>query len=98
MPKGKEKKKKSEQLPLIDVQPKNKKEIIACANRYKKAQSERIEALNREKEEKQSLLDLVEKGNLQRLDDGTIKFHVDGMTITVTPRDELVQVKEDQGE
>jgi len=84
-----------EQLDLIDVAPENAKKIIAVARRYKEAQGQRIEALEREKTEKQKILDLVKEANLKRLDDGTITFKVDGMVIKVTPRDELVQVKDE---
>ena len=84
-----------EQLDLIDVTPENSKKIIAVAKRYKAAQSQRIEALQEEIAEKQKLLGLVKEANLQRLEDGKIRFRVDGMTITVTLRDELIKVKED---
>jgi len=83
-----------EQLDLIDVAPENQKEIIACAKRYKKALSIRIDALAQEKKEKSKLLELIENAGLQHLPDGKIRFRVDGYKITVTPRDELVQVKE----
>jgi len=87
-----------EQLDLIDVSPANSKQIIGVARRYQAAQSERIEALVREKAEKQKILDLVKGANLQQLADGKIRFKVDGMTITVTPRDELVQIKDNSEE
>jgi hypothetical protein len=83
-----------EQIPLMDTLPEGSEEIIACAKRYKNAQAARIEALNMEKQEKGTLLELIEKAGFQRLEDGKIKFTADGFTITVTPRDELVQVKE----
>ena len=41
---------------------------------------------------------MVKDAGLKRLDDGTIRFKVDGMLITVTPRDELIRVKEDDDE
>ena len=82
-----------EQLDLIDVHPEQAKKIIKVARAYKKAQSERIEFLNVEKKKKQELLDLVKQENLTPLEDGIIKFEVDGAKICVTPRDELIQVK-----
>lgn len=94
---GKKKLEIEEQLDLIDVAPENEKEIIACAKRYKKFQRERSEALKNEVAEKQKLLNLIEAAELSRLDDGSIKFKVDGFMITVTPRDELIRVK-DEGE
>lgn len=83
-----------EQLPLIDLAPENAKEIMAVAKKYKKAQGIRIDALAEEKAQKTILLDLVQKTKLTRLPDGKIRFRCDGLTITVTPRDKLVQVKE----
>ena len=86
---------KGQQMDLIDVSPKNSKEIIRQAQIYRDALARRQSALNEETNAKQKLLDLIKKAGLQRLEDGTIKFHVDGYKITVTPRDELVKVKED---
>ena len=83
------------QLDLIDVAPENSKEIIALARAYKSAQGRRIDALEEEVATKVKLLALIKEANLQRLDDGKIRLHLDGYTITVTPRDELVKVKED---
>ena len=88
----------NEQMDLIDVSPENSKGIIACAKRYKTAQATRIAALNDEKAEKHNLLELIEKEHLSRTEEGKIQFTVDGMTITVTPRDELVQVKEEDSD
>lgn len=82
-----------EQLDLIDVQPENQKKIKTVAKRYRAAQKARISALEKEIEEKELLLGLIREANLKMID-GKIKFSIDGMTITVTPRDELVKVKE----
>jgi hypothetical protein len=87
--------KDGEQLELIDVAPENSKKIIAVAKRYKTALAERMAALVEEKAEKQKLLALVKEADLQPLEDGSIRFRVDGMTISITPRDELIKVKED---
>ncbi len=83
-----------EQLDLIDVAPENSKEIIDEAKKYKKWQNQRMRALEEETASKQKLLELMKKANLQRLDDGKLKISVDNYTITVTPRDELIKVKE----
>jgi len=77
------------------VTPENSKEIIKQAKAYKAAQSRRIEALENEVAAKVKLLSLIKEAKVQRLDDGKIRFKLDGYTITVTPRDELVKVKED---
>lgn len=82
------------QLPLIDVEPKNSKKIIACIKQYKAIQSERIAALNEEIKEKEKLLSLIEGEHLQRLEKGKIEFTVEGYKVTVTPREELIQVKQ----
>jgi hypothetical protein len=83
-----------EQMDLIDVQPENAKAIIAEARVYKKAQETRLRALAKETASKQKILSFVRDANLQRLDDGSIRFKADGFDITVKPRDELVTVKE----
>lgn len=84
-----------DQLDLIDVAPKNTKEIKRAARAYKKAQAERIGWLESEKKHKGKILELVEAAKLQPLEGGVIRFQVDGMIITVTPRDQLVRVKDD---
>ena len=83
-----------EQMDLIDVAPKNAKPIIAAARIYKKHQAARIAALTKEKEQKQKILALVKEANLTPLEGGKIRFTYDNVTISVTPRDELVQVKD----
>lgn len=82
-----------EQLDLIDVQPKNKKELLRSARRYKTVQRARIDALNAELAEKEKLLAAVRAAKIVPDPDGSYRFRVDDCTIKVTPRDELVQVK-----
>lgn len=84
-----------EQLALIDIAPENSKKIIGVARRYRVAQGQRIEALVREVAEKQKLLELIKEAKLTPLEGGKIRFRVNGLIITVTPRDELVRVKEE---
>lgn len=84
-----------EQLQLIDVGPENLKKIKPVAKKYEAAKRRRMAAGEEESELKQQLLALVKEANLSRLPDGTIRFKVDHMTITVTPRDELVKVKDE---
>jgi hypothetical protein len=89
------KKTQGEQLDLIEVGPENSKKIKAVAHRYKAAQATRLNALEKEIAEKTELLELIKKENLQTLEGGKIQLKVDGMIITVTPRDELIRVKEE---
>ena len=89
---------KGEQMDLIDVGPKHSKEIIACARIYKAIVTKRIKLTSAEVTAKIKLLDMVKAAKLKRLSDGTIKFKIDGITIKVTPRDELIQVTEDKEE
>ena len=83
-----------EQLDLIDVGPKHSKEILAAAKIYLKHQKARLTAAAKEVEQKKLILELVEKADLQRLAGGVIKFELEGIPITITPRDQLVQVGE----
>lgn len=92
-----ETKESSEQLDLIDVQPENAKAIIAEARVYKKFQAARLNALAKETEHKAKVLNLVKEAKLQPLNGGVIKFKYDGFEISITPRDELVKVKEVAG-
>lgn len=86
--------KTGEQLDLIDVAPENAKPLIDEARVYKKHQRARLAAEKKEVEHKQKLLSLVREANLQRLPDGVIKFVYNGVTVKITPRDDLVQVTE----
>lgn len=89
-----------EQMELIDVSPENLAEIKPVAKQYRAAVKRRMKAGEAEQELKQQLLahvlDGVKAGKITRLPDGSIRFKCDGMTISVTPRDELVKVKDDE--
>jgi hypothetical protein len=82
------------QLQLIDVEPKNVKKILEIAEEYEEAKRARLKWLDKEKELKQKVLDEVKKADLQTLEGGVIRFKADGKLITITPRDELIKVKE----
>lgn len=82
------------QQQLIDVAPKNSKKIIEAAGEYREWQNKRVTALAKEKEYKQKILALVREAKLQPLEDGTTRFELDGIRITVTPQNELVQIKD----
>lgn len=84
--------KTGEQLPLIEVAPKNAKPIVEAARQYKMAQAARIKALAKEVELKQKVRQLVKEANLQRLKDGVIRFTYDRVTVCITPQDEKVTV------
>ena len=81
-----------DQMNLIDTQPENAQKILAAAGRYKKAQKKRIAALADEKKAKQEIINLSDEAHLQPLDGGVIKFKVDDIEISITPRDKLVKV------
>lgn len=87
------KKTSGEQLDLIDVEPKNKKEILRVARKYKTSQCARMEAAAVEADMKEKLLAVVRAAKIVPDADGSYRFRVDSCTITVKPRDELVQVK-----
>jgi hypothetical protein len=83
------------QQDLIDVTPKNIKEIMAAAKLYKKHQAARLTAGKAEEREKERVKTLVKEANLQPIEGGIIKFNYDGFTISLTPRDILVQIVEE---
>jgi len=83
-----------EQLDLIDVLPAKAKPIIKAARIYKKYQLERLSALAKENSQKKFVLQMVKEAKLQPLEGGLIKFTCENVTVSVTPRDELVKIKE----
>ena len=87
-------KKKGKQLPLIDVQPENAEPIVAAAKEYKEHQTDRLNSQRDENKAKAKVLRLIKAANLQPLDGGVIRFEHDGYYFSVTPRDELIEVKE----
>ena len=87
------KKKAGEQLPLIDVGPKNLKEIVASVKVYKGHQEKRLEFLKMEIAEKAHVHKLVKAAKLVPLKDGVIRFECDGNIISIEPRDEVIRIK-----
>lgn len=83
-----------EQLELIEVAPENAKAIISAARLYKKFQAARMAEGAKESDQKLKVLELVRAAKLQPLDGGKIRFEYDNVLISVTPRDELIKIKE----
>jgi hypothetical protein len=83
-----------EQMDLIDVGPENLKKIVPVARRYIAAVKRRSKEGAEEVALKARLLELVEEADLKRDSKGRVKFKADGLTISVTPRDNLIQVTE----
>ena len=86
-------KKEGEQGFLIDVLPKNQKTILRKAKQYRGAMLDRMAASEREVELKNELLALIKAAKLQPMTDGKIKLSIGEYTISVTPREMLIQVK-----
>lgn len=85
-----------EQMELIDVAPENAKPMIKAGRLYNKAKKARIIALAEEVKYKEKIRQLARDANLQRLEDGVIRFTYEGVTICITPQDEKVTVKEEE--
>jgi len=83
-----------EQLPLIDVAPENAKDILRVARSYKRAQAVRNGALAEEVKLKQKLLALVHESGVSADHEGGYRLSLNGVVVTVKPRDELVRVKD----
>ena len=90
--------KKEKQLPLIDVGPNNLKEIMPHIEAYRNALQERLAYGKEEVKHKVAILELVKESGLKPLPDGSIQFTCDGYKVTITPRDQLVSVKEEDPE
>jgi len=83
-----------EQLDLIEITPENAKVIQKIAKAYKKIVRERLAIQQKEKDLKDKLLDAVHEAEIVPDADGKYTFSCgNDVIITVTPRDELVQVK-----
>ena len=81
------------QMDLLDFRPKNIEEITKWAKEYRETLTTRIQWLEEEKAQKAKLLQLVRDSGAKPIDDtGKILLVCDGLKITVTPRDELIQV------
>lgn len=90
----KRKRRSDRQIDLIpDLHPPNAQEIVDTARAYKDAQRERMRAGEEEAKLKDKLRSVVKESDLQLNQDGEYRFRVDGVEITVQPRDELVKVK-----
>ena len=95
MAKKTEQKEAGEQLDLIEVGPENAKEIGKIARAYERVKRERMKWTEKEVEQKTALSDLIHKANLKPLDDGTIRFKVDKLIVTVKPKKESITVREE---
>ena len=94
----KEKVEVGEQMDLIDVAPEFAKPIIAAAKVYKKASAARQAALAEEVKLKQKVLGLVKQAKIKPNKEGVTKFRYKSIEISITPRDELLKVKDDEGD
>lgn len=94
--KARKEKHSEEQLQLLEVSHPQAKPIMASARRYKKLVRERTEALKEEIKEKEKLRALVKEANLKADEDGVVEFRCGKIVVSVTPRDELVKVKDDE--
>ena len=85
-----------EQLYMLDVKHPAASKIKRIARAYKKVVRERVEMTGQEVELKRKLLEAVRETDIKPNADGVIEFKCDGVKVTVTPRDELVRVKDEE--
>ena len=85
---------KPKQLQLIETLPENIQEIVDVALEYQECKQGRINILKKEVELKAKISEMVKKAGFQPLKDGVIRFRHDGVLVSITPRDELIKVKE----
>ena len=85
---------KQKQLQLIETLPENIQEIVDVALEYRECKLGRVNILKKEVELKTKIKEMVHKAGLQPLKDGVIRFRHDGVLISITPRDELIKVKD----
>lgn len=82
-----------EQLDLIETQPENTKQIARIARQYKKAVAARQLEGKEEVKLKEKLRNAIKEAKIAPEADGSFKFTVQGIKISVEPRDELIKVK-----
>ena len=90
---GKRKTAKEKQLPLIDVTPENIAALEPVVAEYEDAKANRAAWLKDEVDYKKKLLALVKELGFRPNQDGVIQFELNGSIVTITPRDELINVK-----
>ena len=86
------KKTRDTQLQLIDVGPKNVKEIRPHLEAYRNAVEEYSTLGSIVNTEKQAIIDLVHKAGLERLPNGNIEFTIDGVLIKIVPSEEKIKI------
>ena len=91
---AKKKTEAGDQADLFELHGPNTKKIIEAGKLYKKHQKARLAEEKLEAEQKALILELVKAADIQVLAGGVIHCTIEGMEIKITPRDELVQVKE----
>ena len=84
---------KGGQMDLIDVGPENQDEILDHAQKHEDAMRQRLKFGKIEVEEKQKVLGLIHQAKLTKLEGGKIRVTCGDFVVTVTPRDELVQIE-----
>ena len=68
--------------------------VANVALEYQECKVGRQNILRKEVELKEKLKTMIKEAKLQPLKDGVIRFKHDGVWIQITPRDELIKVKE----
>ena len=79
---------------LTDIGPKDGKKIAEIAKRAKAAQRRKDKAKEQEDIEIDAIRDLIKKSDLKPVD-GKIVVRIEGLLITVTPKEDAVKIKED---
>lgn len=83
---------------LIDVTPENQKAILEFAKQLKRVQAKKKSLADDEKSIRHELIEAVHEAGLQPLENGVIILKINGMTLTVTPKEENVKIQENGDE
>jgi hypothetical protein len=83
---------------MFDITPENQKEILAFAKQLKKVSAKKKSLADDEKVARHELIEAVRSAGLQPMDNGVIILKINGMTITVTPKEENVKIQENGDE
>lgn len=85
-----------DQMTWIDLNPEELKAIMPKIRKYRQIVKQRVTLTAQEVELKEAIKEFFHKSDYQRLSDGSIKVHCEGLRIRIIPQDEKIEIKEDK--
>lgn len=85
-----------EQMTWLDLDAEELKAIMPKIRKYRQIVKQRVSLTAQEVELKETIKEFFHKSEFQRLADGSIKVHCEGLRIHLIPQDEKIEIKEDK--